>query len=252
MTWDRFDPALTMSFDLIAFVINYCQTPDVGIQWLRAGYQSLAPGFLFVRTFVNPGSRMSAVLHLELAFGRLGSFESATGKPVNLVLQYHIRHLAWAEAGEDIVHQSHKPFVVLHRQQARIRGSQDTVVPLLERVSSVSLSILNTQDAPYTIVALVDDAQQFMHSMNPNLAYLNVAEAGDSVFPDVRGLQGDGINGLRPGGRCAGLTQYMRMVLAVSARWEADWLRAIRAIDKAANFRVSQYLCADHWHNADY
>ncbi|AEO70945.1 uncharacterized protein THITE_2132353 [Thermothielavioides terrestris NRRL 8126] len=225
-----------MSLDLIAFVVNYCQTADLGIEYgvgARDGlYHSFSPGARFVRTFVDPDSRLSALQHVLLGLNR-----SFNHQPVDLALQYHTRHLSLRDATWDQDAYFEKPRVLLHRQQAMIRGEHDVAVPLLERVSSVSLTILNTKDAPYSIVVLLDDAMRFLMSMDRNLAYGFVDKAGNGVFPDARVLQGDGPDGLRPAGRCAGLTQFMRMILAVLARWEEEWLRALRAIDRAADFQ---------------
>jgi hypothetical protein len=115
------------------------------------------------------------------------------------------------------------------------RYMMKTREPLIERVSSVSLSMLNTRSAPYTIVVLVEKGERLLAKI-PSLARGEVDFAGDSVFPDHLTAQA---HGLRPSGRCTGLTQFLLMVLTLFRHWEEEWLKTLASLDDMTKFVVS-------------
>lgn len=114
-------------------------------------------------------------------------------------------------------------------------------IPLVERVSSISLSILNTDEAPYTITILADKGKQLVE-LDPRLSRGADDSAGDGLFPDHDTVHANGL--FTTDGRCAGLTQFLLMVLALFRRWEDDWAQTLRAMDRIANFRVRGFLSA--------
>jgi hypothetical protein len=178
------------------------------------------------------------------------------------VLQYHARHLALVDPKDINGTRSRQPSqphsepaflnpalpgFLLRRDYGHIRGSVDEgndplaiIMTLRERVSSVSLSIVNSENAPYTVTVVADTAHSLVET-DPYLARGDFDEAGDSVFPDHTTVAA---NGLVPCGRCSGLTQFLLMVHAVLGQWEKEWMQALRAmtnLDGSGRSQVSMF-----------
>jgi hypothetical protein len=208
------------------------------------------PGFQFAQTFLGPEYIATPIQYWHLELRMLSSPQSLHASqpiPSEVVLQYHAQQLTTMHPAllrnSEWDRRPRLPGVQFFRQHGAIldhlrvnptRNIANHHHRFREVMSSVSLSILNTQDAPYTIV-LCSEKHEIL-DMDPNLAQGSIDKAGDTVFPDRLTSQ---LNGLRPAGRCTGLTQFMLVVIALSRQWEHEWMRTLGSLDKVAAFHVS-------------
>lgn len=251
-----------MNFDVMAFAANFCHLGDYYSTTARMGNGIWSYlGLAFLRTFVDPHHPSSEPSLLSLVFvgaygARLTTSTYERRKPLELVLNYHVRHVARKPKAVRHGGRERRPPIrlILNRRFGSIRGSkhraphqtEDASVELVEVVSSVSLSLLNTSDAPYTIVVLADNPGRLLDPLDralrrPPLGPADKTGDSDTVPPDSLDGTSGKIDRLRPGGRCAGMTQFLRTMLAVFRRWEADLLDTVRAIDLTVDFSVSLY-----------
>jgi hypothetical protein len=217
------DRISTISLDQIALVMNYCQTVNGHIIRTTFRGHQFYPGSRFFETYVNPDWQLDLTY---LGIGYTGAPPSSKST-VDLVMQWHVRSLildhGYGPMPETI---PMDPGVVLHRQQAILRGSRKSdegspsLVPLIENVYSTSLCILNTDEAPYTVLVLADE----LKTLNRPGTLARVLE------PVTEGIVLDG--------RCAGLAHFMLLMLKVFSQWENDWLETLNAIDGVSEFRV--------------
>jgi hypothetical protein len=115
------------------------------------------------------------------------------------------------------------------------RFISETRKPLIERVASASLSIINTDGAPYTIIILVDRSDQLV-VRDMSRARGEPDLASDSAFPDIVAAQ---TTRLQPSERATGLSQFFVLVLTLLTHWEDDWLKTLAALDDMTKFSVS-------------
>ena len=237
-----------MPFNIAAFVANCClavgrltEADDVQPPLGRFHH-----GTQFLQAFIDPniGGSFSPSRCLALR-SDVRSHLDGTAKSVELVLQYHVRHLARGGPAlgldpDDITR--FQPGIACTRQVARFRGSwrvtkgiSGITTSLCERMSSLSLTIWNTNAAPYTILLLADNGENLM-TADPNMEQRSFEGVADAVFPSTHS---SGLLGLRPSGRCTGLSQFLLMVLTIFRQWEKDWLGALRAIEDLVKFHVS-------------
>ena len=240
--------AFAMPFNIAAFVANCC----LAVGRLTEGINVEPPlgqfhhGTQFLRAFIDPniGGSFSSSRCLALRSDAPSHFDG-TAKPVELVLQFHVRHL---DRGGPVLRTDleyipdSQPGIACTRQVARFQGSwrvtkgvSGITMSLCERMSSLSLSIWNTKAAPYTILLLADNGEKLV-SVDPNLEQRAREGISDAVFP---GTHSSKLLGLRPSGRCTGLSQFLVMVLTIFRQWEKDWLGVLRAIEDLVNFHVS-------------
>jgi hypothetical protein len=107
--------------------------------------------------------------------------------------------------------------------------------PLIERVASASLSIINTDGAPYTIIVLVDRRDQLVvRDMSRDRGEPDLA--ADCAFPDILAEQ---TTRMKPSERATGLSQFFVLVLTLLTHWEDDWLKTLAALDDMTKFAVS-------------
>jgi hypothetical protein len=241
-----------MPINVLVFLANYCQSVDIlnkGVEDTPGDDHPYRPGFRFIKTFLGTDYSATPVQywHLELRISSTPqSVLPSEPIPSEVVLQYHAKQLTSRHPALFPNPKKERPVrlpgLTFHRQPGAIRDylRVDSTFSIVndhrfrEVMSSVSLSILNTQDAPYTIV-LCSEKHELL-AMDPNLAQGSIDKAGDAVFPDRLTAQ---LNGLRPSGRCTGLTQFMLMVLALSRQWEDEWMHTLGNLDKVAAFNVS-------------
>ncbi|KAK4098468.1 hypothetical protein N658DRAFT_219588 [Parathielavia hyrcaniae] len=88
-------------------------------------------------------------------------------------------------------------------------------IPLIQCVSSVSISILNTNNAPFAIILLRDRAKESVpeHLYHTTQATSIPGLSSDRVFPDTSAAQP---NGLIPSGRCSRLGKLFLLSLPCS------------------------------------
>lgn len=234
-----------MPYSVLAFLANYCQTVGVFHPFQDAqdgqsvGYHSYAVGFRFAEAFI----RASTSCHLELrTFACRDAGKRLRTEPGELVMQYHTHYLAPDRNDEG---SSIRSDIKLFREKAAVRykyGPQSRSVYLVnfhrlvfECVSSLSLSILNTADAPYTIIFLMDDDTYPINGKRSK-GWSHTWTQSNSFFSNADSAEA---HGLRPCGRCVGLSQFLLMALTVFERWEAEWMSSLDFFDEPSAFSVS-------------
>jgi hypothetical protein len=247
----RMERDSAMPYSVLAFLGNYCQTvgafhPVQDGDGQPMGNQSYALGFGFAQAFVQSATSC----HLEIRkVAYPGTGNGGRTKPGELVMQYHFRCLAAHSNPSDLIDKRHSPIrhsgIQLRRNRASIRHSYkprsltsravNIDRRLIERVSSFSLSILNTVDAPYTIIVLMDD-ETHPPKGKRSRGWRHGPNTSETLFPSASSAQA---NGLRPCGRCTGLNQFFLMVLTMFERWEAEWMYSLNHLDHVAAFSVS-------------
>ncbi|KAK3291017.1 uncharacterized protein B0H64DRAFT_411153 [Chaetomium fimeti] len=233
-----------MPYSVLAFLANYCQTvgafepfQDGDSDGQSGGNHPYALGFRFAKAFIN----CQTSCHLELRTAAPPNVEAGRGiEPREVVVQYHARYLAAhrysyedREQGAPI-----RSGIRVSRPRARIRHTWGPDRPMIVRCCSLSFSILNTVDAPYTIVLLMDDnthpswgkqSQAWRHDRKTNAL----------LFPQA---SDDELNGLRPCGRFIGLSHFLLMALTMFERWEAEWMFALDQINDTVSFSLLDTL----------
>ncbi|KAH6844700.1 hypothetical protein B0I37DRAFT_167175 [Chaetomium sp. MPI-CAGE-AT-0009] len=238
-----------MPYSVLAFLGNYCQAVGAfqsvqAVNGQPVGNHPYAIGFHFADAFIQSATSC----RFELRMVACPDPEDGRGiKPGELVMHYHTRYLA-ADIDPDYLNDKRgspiRPGIRLVRDRASIRQnyrpgslSVDFINirrRLIERVSSFSLSILNTVDAPYTIVVLMDD-DMYPTGGEHSRAWRHSRLRSDDRFPDAHSPEA---NGLRPSGRCVGLSQFLLMALTMFELWETGWMSTLDYLDDVAAFSV--------------
>lgn len=248
-----------MPYSVLAFLGNYCQTVGAfesaqDMDGHSLGNHPYALGFRFAEAFVNSATSC----HLEMRRVANPDGESGGTKPGELVIQYHARYLAVDSEHDHLKAKGVRPLrpgVGLLRDRASIRRRFNRrqisrAMPesprlsfrpltidhqLVEGVSSLSLSVLNTADAPYTIILLMDD-DTYPTGRKRSRPWRRGQTTSNGLFPDAYSAE---TSGLRPSGRCIGLTQFLLMALTMFERWEAEWMSSLDHLSQVASFSVS-------------
>ncbi|KAK3985355.1 hypothetical protein QBC44DRAFT_335327 [Cladorrhinum sp. PSN332] len=226
---------------LFVFVANICQSigvlpGDCGPRQSRLRCP-FTFGFRFLHTYAHPQEpRWSMTIR---------STHDLVRAKYETILQFHLRRLSNAALISPL--NRHIPGVHLKRQEACIPvGGEDGSVTLKEAVLSASLSILNTDAAPYTIVMLVDKHPARSSRRGPfhlQLTGIDSIEAENlylnSILPSQQDLEE---YSMQRSGRCFGVTQFHLSVIKLLEEWEHGWIQALRGIDQAVQFRLGSTL----------
>jgi hypothetical protein len=240
-----------MPWSVLAFLANYCQTVGAFRPFRDTeddqpvGHHLYAFGFRFAEAFIHA----STSCYLELrVFASPDTGRRLRTEPGELVMQYHTHYLAADRMPfelNDDRGSGVRSGLKLSRGRASIRHNYNprslALHPMqihrlvYERVSSLSLSILNTADAPYTIILLMDD-DTYPTNSKRSRGWSHVWTKRNSFFPNAGSAEA---NGLRLCGRCVGLNQFFLMALTIFERWEEEWMSSLDYLDDVAAFSVS-------------
>ncbi len=156
--------------------------------------------------------------------------------PRALVLLFHTRHLAPVGLGNVLPHPAgDHPRDRGGLELKRVSSKVGTTRPLhlVEKILATSLTIILTRDAPYTVLALVDDIYPHYHEPSDE------GSLPEIILPDKNSWQSAGII---PCGRCSGVAQFLATVLAIMKTWETGWLAVMDEIDKLVSVNVGRTL----------
>ncbi|KAK4243455.1 hypothetical protein C7999DRAFT_18188 [Corynascus novoguineensis] len=253
-----------MPYNVFTFLTNGCQAVELfgqtrPLDGEKTPDYQYGPGFRFAHDFAGRETNDTATrCHLELRT-LWPSVRNLSGQiqVAELSLQFHAEHLALDGILYDMLSDRKRqrpelPGILLNRARASIRGhrarhwkqlpgyrdTRDCQLLLIHRVSSALLSIVNTDDAPYTAIVLTDKGENLI-KQDPYLARGDIYSTSDRVFPDRYTAQA---KGLCQAGRCTGLNQFLLIALVIFDCWEDDWLHLIRSLDEVANFSLEDTL----------
>ncbi len=240
--------------DLGALAVSCCRGWELFYQSLEdASPRDFLSAVLFLKAFIDCSTPFAPSRHLSVRWANVDP--AAQAAPVELVMHYHLRHLGSLVAAVRRKEDEESPVdlrdapsgIICKREWIRLSRTHDEGrdkwidVQMFGCVSSVSLTILNTPSAEFTVVVLADNGEELV-AMDPHLARGALQTSGDGLFPG--GITASA-RGLEPAGRCTGLTQYLLSMLVVFRRWEESWTRTLHAFDSAASFQVCPPLASD-------
>ncbi|KAK1755493.1 hypothetical protein QBC47DRAFT_343813 [Echria macrotheca] len=164
--------------------------------------------------------------------------EHSTG----LVLQLHIRNFKdeWPSP-ENRRGDLGALGLTLSRERVRIRGR--AVWHLRENVSSLCLIMPLTQDAPYTILALLDSPGPFFSGGDMTENPVQRSDA-PSAFPSKEMWTSGGII---PCGRATGVAQFLSVILSAFEIWESGWNTMLDRIDRIVSVQLKDTLDEEKW-----
>jgi len=240
-----------LPMDLAALGASCCHSWGLFYQSLDdSSPRDYLSGILFLKAFLDSSTPFAPSRHLSIRWANVDHGPQAV--PVELVMHYHLRHLgalvAAIEREEDedapCRAQDAPPGIICKREWIRLsrtfRFSDNFTrgkwvdVQMFGCVSSVSLTIMNGPVGSFNVVVLADDGKELV-AMDPHLARGAFGTSGDGLFPNRSTAT---TKGLKPAGRCTGLTQFLLTMLSVFRRWEESWTSTLHAFDKAASFQV--------------
>ncbi|KAK3333034.1 hypothetical protein B0T19DRAFT_416990 [Cercophora scortea] len=173
-----------------------------------------------------------------------------------VALQFHVRHLAPQRLWH-FRHRIHLPFdrpvhvqspgsmiVSLARTNVKM-GERFGGQGLTEGRSSTALTLVLTEQAPYNIVAVIDNCYPFYPDQISGLGEQGSIPRRE-IFADRSMWESYGI---LPCGRCTGVAQFLAMVASTIIIWEQQWMEALDDIDEVVSVNLSDSLDDVKWNS---
>ncbi|KAK0616571.1 hypothetical protein B0T14DRAFT_523426, partial [Immersiella caudata] len=229
--WRKYNRRMSLDSFSVAFVssllANYFKPRDGLPDWLSHHRRNGAYDEFIMNFMAHSTSRpaASACICLPRRERQIPVDETIgsvpRSEPPVLMLEIHLRHFMSilptlaADTG-----------LALKRERVRIRAPWGDKI-LIETVSSFSLVLPLTHDAPYTILGLLDTSYPFFGMGTRELL---------SAFPTKQTWT---LHGIVPCGRAAGVAQFLSVVLSGFKIWEAGWSDALDVIDSTVSVQVT-------------